>query len=67
MKLAVQHPTTSGEPPRAPTYVERTKTGPLDEEEPTAARAGEGHVDFTPLNYRPSDRALGIDPLGGAK
>ena len=44
-----------------------TKTGPLDEEEPTAARAGEGHVDFTPLNYRPSDRALGIDPLGGAK
>ena len=38
-----------------------TKTGPLDEEEPTAARAGEGHVDFTPLNHQPFGR--GIWPL----
>ena len=59
VKLAMQHPTTSGEPPRAPTYVERTKTGPLDEEEPAAARAGEGHVDFTPLNHQPFVAAYG--------
>ena len=42
VKLAVQHPTTSAELPRAPTYIEHTKTGPLDEDIPAAAAAGRG-------------------------
>ena len=42
VKLAVQHPTTSAELPRAPKIIEHTKTGPLDEDIPAAAAAGRG-------------------------